>query len=135
MFGTKATEPTVIGRGTVIEGTIRASGRIQIDGQVDGMLEVDGQVSIGPSGRVTGELIANDLVVGGRAEGKVTARNHLHVASTGAVKGEVQYGTLQVDRGAVMDGSALRGETEAQKPVLEVAGARPPQLPVRVGAS
>jgi cytoskeletal protein CcmA (bactofilin family) len=136
MFGKKPAEPTVIGRGTVIEGTVRISGRIQVDGQIDGMLEVEGHVSVGPDGRITGEVVADDLVVAGRVEGKVTARKHLHVASTGAVKGEVRYGTLQIDRGAVMDGSALHGENDAKSAASEPALApRPPQLPARVGAT
>lgn len=137
MFGNKPAEPTVIGRGTVIEGTVRTSGRIQIDGQIDGTLEVDGHVSVGPNGRINGEVIADDLVVGGRIEGKATARKHLHVASSGAVKGEVRYGTLQVDRGAVMDGSALFGDNDAPKTQSEPALAppRPPQLPARIGAT
>jgi cytoskeletal protein CcmA (bactofilin family) len=136
MFGSKPAEPTVIGRGTVIEGIVRTSGRIQIDGQIDGTLEVDGHVSVGPNGRVTGEVVADDLVVGGRVEGRVTARKHLHVASSGSVRGEVRYGTLQVDRGAVMDGSALHGENDEPKTVdSEPAIApRPPQLPARVAS-
>jgi cytoskeletal protein CcmA (bactofilin family) len=120
MFGSKPVEPTVIGRGAVIEGTVRASGRIQIDGTVEGTLEVAGHVSVGPSGRVVGELVADDLVIGGRVEGKVTAKKHLHVASTGSIKGEVQYGTLQVDRGATMEGNALHGEVETKKAAAEV---------------
>ena len=136
MFGKKPAEPTVIGRGTVIEGTVRITGRIQVDGQIDGTLEVDGHVSVGPDGRIIGEVVTDDLVVGGRVEGKVTARKHLHVASTGAVRGEVRYGTLQIDRGAVMDGSALHGEDEAADAASEPAlASRPPQLPARAGAS
>lgn len=138
MFGSKpAAEPTVIGRGTVIEGTIKITGRIQVDGQIDGTLEVEGHVSVGPNGRITGEVLADDLVVGGRVEGKVFARKHLHVASSGTVRGEVRYGTLQVDKGAVMDGSALRGEDDAERPAKlseSELGARPPQLPARVSA-
>ena len=132
MFKSKTAEPTVIGRGAMIEGTVRASGRIQIDGEIDGTLQVDGHVSVGPSGRVTGEVIADDLVVGGRVEGKVTARKHLHVASTGAVKGEVRYGTLQVDRGAAFDGSALHGDQPAAEPA---AVQRRSQFPAGIAAS
>ena len=113
MFRAKPTaEPTVIGQGTTIEGTLRASGRLQIDGRLEGKLEVAGQVSVGPKGAVSGEVIADELAIGGRVEGKVTARKHLYVASTGAVIGELCYGTLQVERGAVIDGRALHGEGE-----------------------
>ena len=110
MFRSKAsasnsTEPTVIGRGTVIEGTVRVSGRVQVDGRIDGTLVADGHVSVGPSGAILGEVVAVELAVGGRVEGKVSVREHLHVAPQGIARGELRYGSLQVDRGGVLDGS------------------------------
>ena len=133
MFGKKAAsaaEPTVIGRGAVIEGKVRASGPIQIDGHVDGALLVDGPVSVGPSGAITGEVAADDIVVGGRVQGKVLARGHLHVASGGSVRGEVRYGSLQIDRGGLIDGTTGQGQadaaasTAAGTPVEEPSGVR-----------
>jgi len=108
-----ATEPTVIGQGAVIEGSLRVSGRVQIDGRVEGSLVVDGMISVGPTGSVVGDVTCDELAVGGRVEGNVTARKHLYVAATGAVCGELCYGTLQVERGAILDGRALKGETPA----------------------
>jgi cytoskeletal protein CcmA (bactofilin family) len=128
MFGKKATsaaEPTVIGRGSVFEGNIRASGHIQVDGHIDGTLHVDGQVSVGPQGVITGEVMADELVIGGRVQGKAHARGHLHVASGGSVRGEVRYGTLQIDRGGVIDGTTA-AESESEELATEQ-----PQLPHR----
>lgn len=116
MFGNKAgkaPQTTVIGRGAVIEGRVRASGRVQVDGELQGTLEVDGQVSVGPSGRVVGEVIADELSVGGSVGGKIRVRAHLHVAEGGVVKGEARYGSLQVDRGGVIDGNTLHGGADA----------------------
>jgi cytoskeletal protein CcmA (bactofilin family) len=76
-------------------------------------------VSVGPTGSVIGDVMADELAVGGRVEGNVTARKHLYVAATGAVCGELCYGTLQVERGAVLDGRALKGETAALTPAKE----------------
>src|SRR5690349_14629054 len=114
MFNKKqpATEPTVIGQGAKIEGNIRISGRVQIDGRIEGCLTVDGLVSVGPTGAISGEVIAEELAVGGRVEGKITVHKHLYVAATGAVCGELCYGTLQVERGAIIDGRALQGEAK-----------------------
>jgi cytoskeletal protein CcmA (bactofilin family) len=112
MFGKKtprSAEPTVIGRGAVIEGDVRASGPLQVDGHIDGTLKVEGQVSIGPNGVVTGELSADEVVVGGRVEGALTARGLLHVTAGGHVRGEVRYGALQIDRGGILDGSTAQG--------------------------
>ncbi|HEX4352835.1 MAG TPA: polymer-forming cytoskeletal protein [Polyangiales bacterium] len=139
MFGSKtkasATEPTVIGRGTVIEGTVRVSGRVQVDGQIDGSLIAEGHVSVGPSGSIVGEVIADQLAVGGRVEGKVTVREHLHIAPGGSTRGELRYGSLQVDRGGVIDGSTLHGEgpsandVSADEETSSDVQSAPPPLP------
>jgi cytoskeletal protein CcmA (bactofilin family) len=116
MFGSKrssssaSSEPTVIGKGTVIQGNIKVCGRVQVDGVIDGSLIAEGHVSVGPTGSVLGELVADELAVGGRVEGKVTIKDHLHVAPGGIARGEVRYGSLQVDRGGVIDGSTAHGE-------------------------
>jgi cytoskeletal protein CcmA (bactofilin family) len=106
-----SSEPTVIGKGTVIEGTIRVCGRVQVDGQIDGSLIAEGHVSVGPTGSVIGEVVAEELAVGGRVEGRVNVRDHLHVAPGGIARGEVRYGSLQVERGGVIDGSTAHGES------------------------
>jgi len=111
MFGGKHAEgPTVVGEGAVIVGTLTARGRVQIDGVVEGSVKVQGQVSVGPKGRVEGDLLADDVAVGGEVKGRVVARGHLHVVASGRLRGELHYGTLQVERGAVLEGSTLQGE-------------------------
>jgi cytoskeletal protein CcmA (bactofilin family) len=117
MFGSKnksrsssTAEPTVIGKGTVIEGTVKVLGRVQVDGSINGTLIAEGHVSVGPTGSVLGELVADELAVGGRVEGKVTVRDHLHIAPGGTARGEMRYGSLQVDRGGVIDGSTAHGD-------------------------
>ncbi len=147
MFGSKskpAAEPTLIGRGAVIEGTLRAQGRIQVDGRIEGTLDVKGEVSVGPSGSVVGELHADQLAVGGNVTGKIHVRAHLHVLAGGSVRGDVRYDTLQVDRGGVIDGTTSHGDVAAPAAddgeaasdvVLEAAKMPPPPLPAGTRAS
>jgi cytoskeletal protein CcmA (bactofilin family) len=135
MFGKKsktnaATEPTVIGRGTAIEGTVRVTGRVQVDGQIDGSLVAEGHVSVGPSGVILGEVVAHELVVGGRVEGKVSVTELLHIAPNGIARGEMRYGSLCVDRGGVLDGSTARGDEGTQTAEGDPASS-PPPLPAR----
>jgi cytoskeletal protein CcmA (bactofilin family) len=130
-----ATEPTVIGRGTIIEGTVRVCGRVQVDGQIDGTLIAEGHVSVGPSGSIVGEVVADQLAVGGRVEGKVNVREHLHIAPGGSARGDVRYGTLQVDRGGVIDGSTLHGESGSTNTELAAdVESEPPPLPAATRA-
>lgn len=111
MFGKKqasSTNITVIAAGSTVEGTLRVRGRLQVDGHVEGNLIAEGHVSVGPEGKIIGDVTADDLSVGGRVEGTLSARGHLHVLATGVVSGSARYTSLEVDRGGVMDGRASR---------------------------
>lgn len=142
MFGNKSkgqSEATVIGSGAVIEGRIRSTGRMQVDGQIDGSLEVQGVVSVGPSGCVQGELITDELAVGGRVVGRINVRGHLRVLPGGSVHGDVRYASLQVDRGGVLDGTAMHGDGKALAADVQALPASiqvpaPPPLPSHVSA-
>jgi cytoskeletal protein CcmA (bactofilin family) len=120
MFGSSKKQSsgsiTVIAAGTVIEGTLRVKGMLQLDGTIQGTLIADGHVSIGPEGRVFGDVTADKLSIAGRVEGTVNARGHLHVLSKGVVQGGAHYASLEVDRGGVMDGRAQRLDEKAAAP-------------------
>jgi len=119
MFGKRgrltAGSTTVIAAGSVVEGTLRVRGMVQIDGTIDGTLIAEGHVSVGPEGRIVGEVSADELTVSGKVEGIILARNHLHVLASGSVRGDARYTSLQVERGGVMDGSASRVEEGSAK--------------------
>lgn len=112
MFGSKRTKSdnaiTVIAAGSVVEGTLRVRGMVQVDGTIDGTLIADGHVSVGPDGRILGEVTADQLSVGGKVEGTINAKGHLHVLASGAVRGNARYASLEIERGGVMDGNASR---------------------------
>jgi cytoskeletal protein CcmA (bactofilin family) len=112
MFGSKgkSIEPSVLGSGVVIEGSVRVEGPIFVNGRIIGVLIVDGEASIGPTGLVLGDIVADDLTVGGRIEGNVSVRNNLHVTRTGVLVGNARYGSLEVDRGGILMGSTVQGE-------------------------
>lgn len=97
-------EPTVIGKGSRVAGTLRVKGRVQIDGEVEGHVFAEGShVSIGPSGSVVGELSAAELIVGGRVEGTVRVTGLVHVVNGGSAIGALQYTSVQVDRGGTLE--------------------------------
>jgi cytoskeletal protein CcmA (bactofilin family) len=101
---TSTGEPTVIGKGSRVAGTLRVKGRVQIDGVVEGHVFAEGgHVSIGPTGSVVGELSAGELVVGGRIEGTVRVTGLVHVVSGGSATGVLQYSGIQVDRGGALE--------------------------------
>jgi len=105
MFGKKKSGgPTLIGEGSELEGTLRIRDGLQVDGSVEGTVEVDGGISVGPKGVLRGEVRADSASVAGTIEGTLVVEGHLHLLATGRLEGEVEYGSLQVERGGELSG-------------------------------
>ncbi len=92
-------------QGTFVEGKIKATNDIRIDGTIKGELFCDSKVIIGPSGVVEGTIKCKNAVVEGRFNGNLIVKELLNIRETAKVKGEVSYGKLVVQSGAVISGS------------------------------
>lgn len=101
-----------ISQGIRIRGEVTGTEDLFVDGHVEGKLNLttNSCLTVGPNGDVKADLSAREIIVRGRVEGKVTARDKLVIGSTGQITGEVQ-----TDRLAIEDGALLRGKVEAGK--------------------
>ncbi len=108
MFKKSNEPPTILSQTAVFEGTLRTQGPTFIEGKLEGTIESTSTVSIGPAAHVRGEVRGDDVAIAGRLEGTVIARTHLHVLAGGSVDGDARYGSLQVDCGGFMRGTAER---------------------------
>jgi cytoskeletal protein CcmA (bactofilin family) len=98
---------TVIAAGASIEGTVRCEGALHVDGRIQGSVESVSTVSVGADGMIKGDVLADEVTVGGRIEGTVIAASRLHMLSTGAIYGDARYGSLEVDRGGLIEGRTI----------------------------
>ncbi len=91
--------------GTRVEGTLRAQSDIRVDGTIKGTLVCSAKVIIGPTGVVEGEIQCQNAIIEGKFEGTLTVNELLNIRETAQVAGEVSYGKLIVQSGAVINGS------------------------------
>jgi cytoskeletal protein CcmA (bactofilin family) len=100
-----------ISQGIRIKGEITGSEDLFVDGPVEGKVNLaNGSLTVGPNGAVKADVIAREVIVRGRVEGKISGRERVQLWSTGTVVGEVQ-----TERLAIEDGAVLRGKVEAGK--------------------
>ncbi len=122
MFGKeKSTGPTVVGAGSEIEGSLRAPDGLQVDGTIEGSVDVDGGMSIGQGGVIRGDVRADSAAIAGRVEGIIVVEGLLHCLATGVVEGEVEYGMLEVDKGGQLSGKTAHIDA-ASAPAVEERG-------------
>ena len=92
-------------QGTFIEGKIKATNDIRIDGTIKGELFCDAKVIIGSSGVVEGTIKCQNAVIEGRFDGTLLVKDLLNIRETAKVTGDVKYGNLVVQSGAIISGS------------------------------
>jgi cytoskeletal protein CcmA (bactofilin family) len=128
MFGGKRATPktigTLVGAGTVIEGTLSYSGGLRIDGTVKGDVRCSNgepaMVIISELGCVIGEVHAAHLVVSGRVTGPLFVSDVLELQPKAQVAGDVHYRAIEIHQGAVVDGRLVHEGVEA-RPALKLA--------------
>ena len=100
----------IISEGTVIKGDIIANGDIRIDGELVGNISAKGKLVIGPSGKIEGEIVCNNIEVSGFIKGKITTTELLNMKSTSKIEGDIIAGKLSVEPGSIFSGTcAMRG--------------------------
>jgi len=90
-----------------IEGKIEGSGHVRIAGNFKGDVHVQGNLTIDSGAKLTGQVRANTVVVGGELHGNIDAAARVELLETGMVAGDVKAGSL-----TVAAGSRMRGQVE-----------------------
>ena len=126
MFGNsknrKATRiDTLVGQHTEIQGDIRFSGGLHIDGTVKGnvIAENDGRsmVSLSECGTIEGELNVPFVVLNGVVIGDVHSSEHVELASKARITGNVYYNLIEMAIGAEVNGKLVHSLEPADSPL------------------
>ncbi|MCS7232923.1 MAG: polymer-forming cytoskeletal protein [Synergistetes bacterium] len=100
----KEKSETLVGGGTEIRGTMRADGTVRIDGFFEGEIFAEGDVVIGEKGTVKATLVAKNILIAGKVEGNVEARERLELVATGRLIGDIKTPNLVIADGAIFIG-------------------------------
>jgi cytoskeletal protein CcmA (bactofilin family) len=95
---------TIIGKNTSIKGEMTGSGNIRVDGRIEGGISITGNVVIGSSGDVVGNIKAENLLVSGSIKGNVDVAGNLSVFSSGQLIGDAKTTAFSIEEGGVFRG-------------------------------
>ncbi|MEW6107678.1 MAG: polymer-forming cytoskeletal protein [Nitrospirota bacterium] len=102
-----------IGNNTSFKGEINTKGTLRVDGIVEGNIAAD-WIIIGEKAHIMGDLTARGIVVGGKVDGNLKAKEIVEIKNKGQIYGEIFTSKLSIAEGAVFDGrsSMHREETK-----------------------
>ena len=100
---------SIVGPGLRVIGDCETSGTIRVEGSVEGSIRAAKAVVIGKDGRVQGDITTQDAVISGTVVGTLVVESRLELQSTCKIEGEVQAARLQLEEGAVLNGTLSMG--------------------------
>jgi cytoskeletal protein CcmA (bactofilin family) len=129
-LGSKAGDSTewagFIEKGVSVEGKIVITGTFRVDGQVKGTIVSEHSLLLGENSKVEGQLDANDVVIAGRFDGNIFAKERVEIQAKGVVTGEVHTPCLIIQSGGVLDGQChMLSGAKDEEPIT---------IPIRSGA-
>ena len=98
----------LVGKGIKLKGEISACDRLHVEGLVEAKLSDSETVVIAEGGHFNGSADVNEAEISGTFEGSLVARKRLVLRATGRIKGNVEYGQLEVERGGQIIGDVAR---------------------------
>jgi len=103
---------TIIGKETVISGSIKAKGGLRTDGQIVGNVTVSDTFSAGSSAQVKGDVRCRDAFIAGRIEGNVYAQGKVEMNSGAYLTGDITCRGLVIQDNVFFEGRCSMKEKE-----------------------
>lgn len=116
---------TLIGRQTTIEGDVRFTGGLHVDGEVVGNVVAEqdsgATLSVSEYGRIVGDVHVPHMVLNGGVEGNVYSGERLELSAQARVTGDVYYNLIEMASGASVNGKLVH--EPAGRPMVALAKA------------
>jgi cytoskeletal protein CcmA (bactofilin family) len=98
---------TVIAAGSRFHGTVSGAVEVHVEGELEGRVDLDGTLVVGPRGHVQGGIKARVVRIAGSVNGNIEAIERVELASSGRIEGDVL-----APRVAIAEGGFCQGRIE-----------------------
>jgi cytoskeletal protein CcmA (bactofilin family) len=110
-----------------IKGNLKFAGELTFEGKLDGEVHSDGALTLGDTAVINGNLNVGSVVVRGKVNGNVTAKDKIEIKSKAELFGDIRSSKL-----AIEEGVTFVGKTEVNP--NKVSPTPPPRPPAMTPA-
>ena len=120
---TKNTEKleSLIGANSKFKGDIDTKGTLRIDGSMEGNVNAD-WVILGEKACLKGDVTARGIIVGGRVDGNLKAKEIVEIKAKGKVSGDISTNKLTIIEGGMFDGKSTMQKSESKVVEFQTKG-------------
>lgn len=110
---------TVIAKDLVVTGKLSGEGVVQIEGTVEGEVNLKGYVIVTATGMVKGPVEADVIRIAGQVEGNLVSHDHVQLERTGTINGDVTTVSFVIENGGRLNGRTTMLPEQASKPHVD----------------
>ena len=96
-------------KGSRVSGQLSFQGPAKIDGVVDGEIQCQGPLTIGEGAEIRAKISGRTVVIRGKVEGNVTAKEKVELLAPGRLIGNISAPSLIIGEGVIFDGDCSMG--------------------------
>lgn len=102
-------EITQIGNSVTIKGDIMGKSDVRVAGNVNGSINIEGELITEKSGHIEGEIKTISAVIAGTIKGNIDCSEKLILESTSQFVGNIKTKQLVIQEGAIFQGNCQMG--------------------------
>ena len=99
------TRTATIGASMYVKGDIRSKEELLVDGEVEGTVESESILTVGPNGKVKAGIKAREVIIYGSVRGDVEVSDKIAIREKGSLVGNIKSAGIVIDDGAYFKGS------------------------------
>ncbi|HHL31923.1 MAG TPA: polymer-forming cytoskeletal protein [Oceanospirillales bacterium] len=114
---------TLVGNNTKIQGDIKFSGVLSLDGTISGSLtgaNKEDVLTISKTGTVEGKIEVANIIINGTVKGDIIASGKVEVASNANIEGNVYYRIIEMDSGSKINGQLIYQDAEKANKIAKI---------------
>jgi len=120
-----------VGKSIKVRGEITGAESLQFDGELEGSIDLTGNLLVvGVNARLNANIAAKQVVIHGRVNGNVNASDVVEIRSSAIIVGEIVTSRLTIEDGALIKGRVnIKREAQAalglepERPVMTMQAA------------
>lgn len=124
MNNNQASSKNVLNSDVEVKGTLRFAGELTFDGKLEGDINSDGTLNLGDNAVIKGNIAVNSVVMRGKVNGNVVAKEKIEIKSKTELFGDVRSPRLVIEEGVTFVGKSEVNPNKAT-PVSGPAPATP----------
>ena len=114
----------IIGKETVLQGSIESVGNIRVEGKVYGNAKARAKFVMGNDAYVDGNVVARTAEVAGKIKGNIEISELLILKPTAVINGDILTNKLVVEPGATFNGGCQMGHLAKEIDIATPASRR-----------